>query len=58
MSKFADQRFDQLYNYTLDQGGLPNVRFGRIDYMNVTYLTTKWNVWRYFGPPSSIPLTY
>jgi hypothetical protein len=51
ISKFSDQRFDELYNVTLDRGGLPHVRMARIDYLNVTYLTTKWNVWRYHDLP-------
>jgi hypothetical protein len=50
MSKVADTRFDAVYNASVAAGDLPHVRFGRIDYMNVTYLTTKWNVWR-CGPP-------
>jgi hypothetical protein len=45
MSKHGDEQFDKLYNYTLEHP-LPNVRFARIDYMNVTYITTKWAVWR------------
>jgi len=41
-----DQVFDSAYNETLHGNDLPNVRWGRIDYLNVTYLTTKWNVWQ------------
>lgn len=45
VSKFVDQVFDATYNYTLEKGELPHVRFGRIDYLNVTSITTKWSVW-------------
>ncbi|RXW25174.1 hypothetical protein EST38_g694 [Candolleomyces aberdarensis] len=46
ISKFVDQMFDSAYNTSVDENDLPNVRWGRIDYFNVTYLTTKWNVWQ------------
>ena len=46
ISKYMDQVFDSAYNETLHENDLPNVRWGRIDYLNVTYLTTKWNVWQ------------
>ncbi|KIM57954.1 hypothetical protein SCLCIDRAFT_129315 [Scleroderma citrinum Foug A] len=45
LSKYIDDVFDQTFNYTLQQGGLPHIRFGRIDYLDVTALTTKWAVW-------------
>ncbi|KAF8638534.1 hypothetical protein AX17_002077 [Amanita inopinata Kibby_2008] len=45
VSKMMDQVFDAAYNETVVADDLPNVRWGRIDYLNVTYLTTKWNVW-------------
>ncbi|KAI0722677.1 hypothetical protein C8Q76DRAFT_782865 [Earliella scabrosa] len=45
ISKVVDQSFDEAYNRTVIAGDLPNVRWGRIDYMSVTYLTTKWAVW-------------
>jgi len=45
VSLFADKQFDEAYNTTLIEKDLPHVRWGRIDYMNVTYLTTKWAVW-------------
>lgn len=47
ISKYLDQVFDSAYNETLHANDLPNVRWARIDYLNVTYLTTKWNVWQY-----------
>ena len=46
ISKLMDNMFDNAYNESVVAGDLPNVRWGRIDYFNVTYLTTKWNVWR------------
>ncbi|KAJ7771008.1 hypothetical protein DFH07DRAFT_879541 [Mycena maculata] len=45
ISKFVDTIFDDTYNETLIAGDLPNVRFARINYLNVTYVTTKWNLW-------------
>ncbi|EJD01361.1 uncharacterized protein FOMMEDRAFT_126226 [Fomitiporia mediterranea MF3/22] len=48
ISKFVDEQFDLAFNLTQNAGDLPHVRWGRIDYMNVTRITTKWNVWR--GP--------
>jgi len=47
ISKFVDQVFDSAFNLTQETGDLPNVRWGRINYLNVTRLTTKWNVWSY-----------
>lgn len=46
VSRFVDEGFDEAYNLTLAAKDLPHVRWGRIDYMNVTYLTTKWSVWQ------------
>ncbi|KAJ6560308.1 hypothetical protein B0H19DRAFT_945759 [Mycena capillaripes] len=45
ISKFIDNAFDDAYNETLIAGDLPHVRFARIDYLNVTYVTTKWSLW-------------
>lgn len=45
ISKYVDTVFDQAYNHTLEKGDLPHVRFGRIDYLDVTSITTKWAVW-------------
>jgi hypothetical protein len=47
ISKYMDQVFDSAFNETLHANDLPNVRWGRINYLDVTYLTTKWNVWQY-----------
>jgi hypothetical protein len=46
ISLFADKEFDEAYNTTVIENDLPHIRWGRIDYMNVTYLTTKWAVWK------------
>ncbi|KAF8559463.1 hypothetical protein OG21DRAFT_1389067, partial [Imleria badia] len=53
ISKFVDESFDAAYNYTLDKGDLEHVRFGRIDYLDVTVITTKWAVW---SPPTLVVL--
>jgi hypothetical protein len=45
ISLYADKEFDEAYNTTLIENDLPDFRWGRIDYMNVTYITTKWAVW-------------
>lgn len=47
ISKFVDESFDAAYNYTLEKGDLEHVRFGRIDYLDVTVITTKWALWSY-----------
>lgn len=46
VSKYADEQFDAAFNLTQIENDLPNVRWGRIDYINVTTITTKWNVWQ------------
>ncbi|KAE9407292.1 hypothetical protein BT96DRAFT_809725 [Gymnopus androsaceus JB14] len=46
ISQFVDKIFDETYNETIIAGDLPNLRWGRIDYLNVTYLTTLWGVWQ------------
>jgi hypothetical protein len=46
ISLFADNQFDEAYNTTVIEGDLHHVRWGRIDYMNVTYITTKWALWK------------
>ncbi|KAG8218961.1 hypothetical protein J3R82DRAFT_4701 [Butyriboletus roseoflavus] len=53
VSKFVDESFDATYNYTLAKGDLEHVRFGRIDYLDVTVITTKWVVW---SPPTLVVL--
>ncbi|TFK43896.1 hypothetical protein BDQ12DRAFT_623119 [Crucibulum laeve] len=46
VSKFLDTVFDSAYNESVIAGDLPHVRWGRIDYLNVTHITTKWNIWQ------------
>ncbi|KZT29373.1 hypothetical protein NEOLEDRAFT_1039324, partial [Neolentinus lepideus HHB14362 ss-1] len=46
LSKYTDQAFDAAFNESLVEGDLPHVRWGRIDYLNVTGITTRWNVWQ------------
>ncbi|KAF9061072.1 hypothetical protein BDP27DRAFT_1385431 [Rhodocollybia butyracea] len=46
MSQFVDKIFDETFNETLIAGDMPDLRWGRVDYLNVTYLTTKWGVWQ------------
>ncbi|KAJ3555875.1 hypothetical protein NM688_g2336 [Phlebia brevispora] len=48
ISRLVDKQFDEAFNTSLVENDLPDVRWGRIDYLNVTYITTKWNVWQ--GP--------
>ncbi|CAA7260140.1 unnamed protein product [Cyclocybe aegerita] len=46
VSKYLDQVFDSAFNQTQLAGDLPDVKWGRIDYLNVTYITTKWGIWQ------------
>lgn len=46
ISRFVDEQFDKAFQLTQEAGDLQHIRWGRIDYMNVTRITTKWNVWR------------
>lgn len=45
LSKFLDNVFDSAFEIAEQQKDLPNVRWGRIDYLNTTMITTKWGVW-------------
>ncbi|KAF7352317.1 hypothetical protein MVEN_01195400 [Mycena venus] len=45
LSKFIDKAFDDAFNETVIADDLPHVRWARIDYLNVTYVTTKWSLW-------------
>jgi hypothetical protein len=47
ISKFVDEVFDSAYNETQLAGDLPHIRWGRIDYLNVSIITTKWGIWQY-----------
>ena len=57
VSKFVDEAFDAAYDYTLEKGDLKHVRFGRIDYLDVTVITTKWAVWTYVSGVCGYPTT-
>ncbi|TFY67663.1 hypothetical protein EVJ58_g1493 [Rhodofomes roseus] len=46
LSLKLDDSFDKAYNESVIAGDLPNVRWGRVDYLNVTYITTKWSIWQ------------
>jgi hypothetical protein len=46
ISKLADNVLDTAYEQTQQAGDLPHIRWGRIDYLNVTRLTTKWAIWQ------------
>jgi hypothetical protein len=45
VSKVFDDIFDAAFNESQIAGDLPHVRWGRMDYLNVTRVTTKWAVW-------------
>ena len=47
ISKVLDEKFDEAYNITKNENDIPDVKWGRIDYFDVTYLTTKWNIWQW-----------
>lgn len=57
ISLFADKQFDEAYNITQIENNLPHVRWGRVDYMNVTYITTKWAVWKCVIHKGALPPT-
>jgi len=42
-----DEKFDEAHDISVKENDLPHVKWGRIDYINVTALTTKWGVWQY-----------
>ncbi|KAG7097453.1 hypothetical protein E1B28_004798 [Marasmius oreades] len=46
LSPVIDGIFDQEFNETMTVNDLPHVRWARIDYLKVTYLTTKWATWQ------------
>lgn len=41
-----DEMFDEAYDISAKEDDLPHVKWGRIDYVDVTALTTKWVVWQ------------
>jgi len=46
ISEMFDKKFDEAYDLTVKAKDLKHVKWGRVDYMNVTTITTKWGVWR------------
>jgi hypothetical protein len=47
ISSYFDRTYDGAYNLTLEAADAPNVRWGRIDYLDVTEITTRWVIWKY-----------
>ncbi|KAF8317011.1 uncharacterized protein EI90DRAFT_3147377 [Cantharellus anzutake] len=46
VSHFFDQTFDGAHNLTVQAGDADNIRWGRVDYLDVTDITTRWVIWR------------
>ncbi|KZT62945.1 hypothetical protein CALCODRAFT_489484 [Calocera cornea HHB12733] len=47
VAQFAEDQFVKAFNETMDNGNdLPDIKWGTIDYYNVTVLTTQWMVWK------------
>lgn len=46
LSQMFDEKFDEAYDVSVKEHDLSHVKWGRIDYINVTSLTTKWGVWQ------------
>lgn len=46
ISKDVDAIYDQAFNVTLEANDTPHVKWGRVDYMDVTRVTTEWMVWK------------
>ncbi len=46
MSKMVDQVYDQAFNISLEANETPHIKWGRLDYMAVTRITTEWMVWK------------
>jgi hypothetical protein len=46
ISNFFDNTFDGAHNLTVEAGDLKNVRWARIDYLEVTDITTRWGIWK------------
>lgn len=48
VNKLVDERFEGAYNITQSspEKALPHVRWGRINYLDVTAITTRWWVWK------------
>lgn len=46
VSDYYDKVFNGAHNLTLEAGDMQNVRWGRIDYIAVTEITTRWIIWK------------
>ncbi|KAF8314742.1 hypothetical protein DL93DRAFT_2079894 [Clavulina sp. PMI_390] len=46
VSSYFDQLFDSAHNLTVKAGDLTHVRWARIDYLQVTELTSRWSIWK------------
>jgi hypothetical protein len=46
VSKYVDEAFDKAYDIALTNDDVPDIKWGRIDYMDVTKVTTEWMVWK------------
>jgi hypothetical protein len=46
VSKYVDEAFDKAYNISLVKKDLPHIKWGRVDYVAVTRITTEWMVWK------------
>lgn len=46
LSKVVDEEFDKAYNTSLVTKDLPHIKWGRIDYLTVTRVTTEWMIWK------------
>lgn len=46
VSTYFDKTYDAAYNLTLEAGDAKHVRWRRIDYLDVTEITTRWGIWK------------
>jgi hypothetical protein len=46
ISSFFDQTFDAAYNLSLKAEDAKHIRWARIDYFDVTEITTRWAIWK------------
>lgn len=46
LSQMFDEKFDEAFDISVKENDLHHVKWGRIDYISVTALTTKWVVWQ------------
>lgn len=46
VSTYFDKTFDGAHNLTIQAGDLKHVRWARVDYLEVTEITTRWAIWK------------